>query len=120
MGLKVAFKYKYSNIIVYELKTYIPKNFPNFSPQVFVGKYQKSSYIINIKKLYMLNQEFVIALLSFTIIMVVFNLVKDYLIQRYMTQVTDDHLKKVNKRFVISYILGVVLLYLLYGNWSVW
>lgn len=48
------------------------------------------------------------------------NVVKDYVIQRYMTEVTDDHLRKVNKRFVISYILGVVILYLLYGNWNIW
>ena len=64
--------------------------------------------------------EVILAILSFTIIMMGMNVVKDYLIQRYMTEVTDDHLRKVNKRFIISYILGVVILYLLYGNWNIW
>lgn len=64
--------------------------------------------------------EVILAILSFTIIMMGMNVVKDYVIQRHMTEVTDDHLRKVNKRFVISYILGVVILYLLYGNWNIW
>ena len=116
VDLKVASKYKYSCIIVYELKTYIPKNFPNFFPQVFVGKYQKSSYIINIVKMYMFNQEFVIALLSFTIVMVIFNLVKDMFLIPYLKVTDKDSIDKINKRWYISFFVGTVLLFLIYGR----
>ena len=47
--------------------------------------------------MYMFNQEFVIALLSFTIVMVIFNLVKDMFLIPYLKVTDKDTIDKINK-----------------------
>ena len=65
----------------------------------------------------MFGYEFVISTLTFTIVMVLFNIVKDYLIipQYKPNKATLD---RINKRWYISFIIGVIILYAVYGGGS--
>jgi len=65
----------------------------------------------------MYNQT-VIAVLTFTIIMVIFNIVKDYILKYYGDNISEDHLKRVKRRFIYSYIIGVIILVLFYSRGS--
>ena len=61
-----------------------------------------------------MSPDFVISALTFSIVMVIFNIVKDYfIIPNY--NLSDKTLKKVNKRWYISFMVGIVILYLVYG-----
>ena len=61
-----------------------------------------------------MSPDFVIATLTFTIVMKIFNIVKDYfIIPNY--KLSNKTLKKVNKRWYISFIVGVVILYITYA-----
>ena len=61
-----------------------------------------------------MSPDFVISALTFSIVMVIFNIVKDYfIIPNY--NLSDKTLKKVNKRWYISFMIGIVILYLVYG-----
>ena len=54
-----------------------------------------------------MNQDFVLATLTFTIVMVIFNIVKDYyIIPRFKP--SNEKLEKLNRRWYISFIFGVV------------
>ena len=64
----------------------------------------------------MFNQDFIIALLSFTIVMVIFNLVKYMFLIPYLRVTDKDTIDKINKRWYISFFVGTVLLYLIYGR----
>ena len=66
--------------------------------------------------MYMFNQDFIIALLSFTIVMVIFNLVKDMFLIPYLKVTDKDTIDKINKRWYISFFVGTVLLFLIYGR----
>jgi len=63
----------------------------------------------------MLNYEFIIALLSFTVVMVLFNIIKDFIIipQFNLSRKTLDN---INKRWYISFIIGAIILFLIYGR----
>jgi hypothetical protein len=63
----------------------------------------------------MLNYEFITALLSFTIVMVLFNIIKDFIIipQFNLSRKTLDN---INKRWYISFIIGAIILFLIYGR----
>ena len=61
-----------------------------------------------------MNYDFTISLLVFTIIMLLFNIVKDFVIFKSITP-SMDFKKRANRRWIISYIIGLILLYLLYG-----
>jgi len=63
----------------------------------------------------MLNYEFITALLSFTVVMVVFNIIKDFIIipQFNLSRKTLDN---INKRWYISFIIGAIILFLIYGR----
>lgn len=65
----------------------------------------------------MFSYEFVISTLTFTIVMILFNIVKDYLIipQYRPNKATLD---RINKRWYISFIIGVIILYAVYGRGS--
>ena len=65
----------------------------------------------------MFNYEFVISALVFTIVMVLFNIVKDFMIipQFNPSKATLD---RINKRWYISFAIGIVILYLVYGRGS--
>lgn len=64
----------------------------------------------------MFNYEFIASLLSFTIVMVIFNLVKDFILVPYLKITDKNLLDRVNKRWYISFIIGVLLLYITYGR----
>jgi len=63
----------------------------------------------------MLNYEFITALLSFTVVMVLFNIIKDFIIipQFNLSRKTLDN---INKRWYISFIIGAIILFLIYGR----
>ena len=63
----------------------------------------------------MLNYEFITALLSFTLVMVLFNIIKDFIItpQFNLSRKTLDN---INKRWYISFIIGAIILFLIYGR----
>ncbi len=61
-----------------------------------------------------MSYDFTISALVFTIIMILFNIVKDFIIlPKY--NVSEEQLKKVNKRWYISFVVGIVILYLMYA-----
>lgn len=55
-------------------------------------------------------------MLSFTIVMVIFNLVKDVLLIPYLKITDRDVINKLNRRWYISFIIGTVILFLVYGR----
>jgi len=63
-----------------------------------------------------MNNELIIAILTFSIVMMVLNVVKDLLIKRYKTQIPESHISKSEKRWWIAYSIGILLLILLYGR----
>ncbi len=61
-----------------------------------------------------MSYDFTISALVFTIIMILFNIVKDFIIlPKY--NVSEEQLKRVNKRWYISFGIGLLLLYLMYA-----
>lgn len=65
----------------------------------------------------MFSYEFVISTLTFTIVMVLFNIIKDYLIIPQFKP-SKATLESINKRWYISFIIGVIILYVVYGRGS--
>ena len=63
----------------------------------------------------MFNYEFVSSLLSFTIVMIIFNVIKDFVIIPQFNP-TEEELRKINKRWYISFIIGVIILYIVNGR----
>ena len=61
-----------------------------------------------------LNYDFVISALTFTIVMVLFNVVKDYVILPNFN-ISDTQKKNINKRWYLSFIIGIVILLFVYG-----
>ena len=62
-----------------------------------------------------MNQDFVVSLLVFTIVMVIFNIIKDILILPHFN-ISSNTKRKITKRWYISYVIGVILLLLMYGR----
>jgi len=65
-----------------------------------------------------MNQDVTIAILTYTIVMLVLNIVKDYIIRAYKHNIPASHIGKSNKRWWIAYSIGLIILYLLYGRGS--
>jgi len=63
-----------------------------------------------------MSQSFVYSVLAFTIVMLLFNVIKDLYIRYNNITISDKLLKKIDKRWLISYTIGVLILYLLYGG----
>jgi len=59
-----------------------------------------------------MSQSFVISATVFTIVMVIFHLVKDVFLA---TKLTPEMRAKVNKRWLISTAIGLFILYLMYA-----
>ena len=59
-----------------------------------------------------MSQSFIISATVFTIIMVMFHIIKDVFLS---TKLTPDLRSKVNKRWLISTGIGLFLLYLIYA-----
>lgn len=62
-----------------------------------------------------MNQDFVVSLLVFTIVMVIFNILKDLFILPHFN-ISSNTKRKITKRWYISYVIGVILLLLMYGR----
>lgn len=61
-----------------------------------------------------MSQEFTIAALTFTIVMVCFNIFKDlFIIPKFNP--SEDQLKNISKRWYISFGIGIILLYIMYA-----
>jgi len=62
-----------------------------------------------------MSNDFTISALVFTIVMVIFSIVKDvYIIPHF--NISDSYRKKITKRWYISYIVGIIILLLVYGR----
>jgi len=59
-----------------------------------------------------MSQSFIISATAFTIIMVIFHIIKDVFLS---TKLTPELRAKVNKRWLISTGIGLFLLYLIYA-----
>lgn len=61
-----------------------------------------------------MSQSFTIAATVYIIVMVIFHIVKDIIIRGQ--HITPDQRSKVNKRWLISTGIGLIILYLMYGR----
>ena len=61
-----------------------------------------------------MSQSFIIAATVYTIVMVIFHIVKDIIIRGQ--HITSDQRSKINKRWLISTGIGLIILYLMYGR----
>ena len=62
-----------------------------------------------------MSQSFIISATVFIVVMVIFHIVKDVIIRGY-SNITPDIRSKINKRWLISTAIGLILLYLMYGR----
>jgi len=62
-----------------------------------------------------MSQSFIISATVFIIVMVIFHIVKDIIIRGY-DNITPGIRSKINKRWLISTGIGLIILYLLYGR----
>ncbi len=61
-----------------------------------------------------MSQSFIISAVTYLIIMVTFHIIKDIIIKG--RTISPDMRTKLNKRWLISTIIGLILLYLMYGR----
>ena len=59
-----------------------------------------------------MSQSFIISAVVFIIVMVIFHIIKDVFLA---TKLTPEMKAKVNKRWLISTAIGLIILYLLYA-----
>ena len=57
----------------------------------------------------------VFQLIIYTIVFIFFTLYKDYIIDTYYRETTQEKKNYINKRWVVFYIIGVVITILLYA-----
>jgi hypothetical protein len=62
----------------------------------------------------------IIAILSYTIVIVIGNLVKNHIERKRYGSISKEHRQKDNARWCYTYIVGVVLLYLVCSRGSPW
>lgn len=62
-----------------------------------------------------MNQSLVLSILTYTVVMVAFNIVKDFYIKYNNVNFSEESLKKVNRRWLISYTVGIIILFFVYG-----
>jgi len=60
-----------------------------------------------------MSQSFILSAVVFTIVMVLFHIVKDVILGSYIS--TPSIRRQLNKRWLISTAIGFILLYILYG-----
>ena len=61
-----------------------------------------------------MSQSFITSAVVFVIVMVIFHIIKDTIIRGH--NITPDIRSKINKRWLISTSIGLLLLYLMYGR----
>ena len=59
-----------------------------------------------------MTNEFIISALVYTIVMVIFHLLRDVILKGYKTTLKQKN--KMTKRWLLSYGIGIVILYLIY------
>lgn len=59
-----------------------------------------------------MTNEFIISALVYTIVMVIFHLLRDVILKGHKT--TLEQKNKMTKRWLLSYGIGIVILYLIY------
>ena len=59
-----------------------------------------------------MTNEFIISALVYTIVMVIFHLLRDAILKGYKTTLKQKN--KMTKRWLLSYGIGIVILYLIY------
>ena len=62
-----------------------------------------------------MSQSFIISATVFIVVMVIFHVIKDVIIRGY-NNITPDIRSKINKRWLISTAIGLIILYLMYGR----
>ena len=62
-----------------------------------------------------MSQSFIISATVFIVVMVIFHVIKDVIIRGY-NNITPDIRSKINKRWLISTTIGLIILYLMYGR----
>jgi len=62
-----------------------------------------------------MSQSFIISATVFIVVMVIFHIIKDVIIRGY-NNITPDIRSKINKRWLISTAIGLIILYLMYGR----
>jgi hypothetical protein len=60
-----------------------------------------------------MSQSFVISAVIFTIIMVIFHIIKDIILPK---GVSGELNRKINVRWLVSTVIGYIILFLLYGR----
>jgi hypothetical protein len=60
-----------------------------------------------------MNQSFIVSAVMFIIIMVIFHIIKDIFLT---TNLTPQLRQKLNKRWLVSTAIGLLLLYFMYGR----
>lgn len=61
-----------------------------------------------------MSQSFIVSALVFIIVMVIFHIVKDIIIKGQ--NISPDTRSRLNKRWLISIAIGLILLFLMYGR----
>jgi len=62
-----------------------------------------------------MSQSFIISATVFIVVMVILHIIKDVIIRGY-NNITPDIRSKINKRWLISTAIGLIILYLMYGR----
>lgn len=57
----------------------------------------------------------VFQLMIYTIVFIFFTLYKDYIIDTYYRETTQEKKNYINKRWIIFYIIGLIITFLLYA-----
>jgi len=57
----------------------------------------------------------VFQLIIYTIVFIFFTLYKDYIIDTYYRETTQEKKNYINKRWIIFYIIGLIITFLLYA-----
>lgn len=60
-----------------------------------------------------MNQSFIVSAVMFTIIMVIFHIIKDIFLTTNLTPLLRQ---KLNKRWLVSTAIGLLILYFMYGR----
>ena len=61
---------------------------------------------------------FIFKAIIFTIVFCFFTIYKDYIINTYYRQIDEKKLNYINRRFIISYVIGLILLFIFYYEWK--
>jgi hypothetical protein len=61
-----------------------------------------------------MSQSFILSAVTYLIVMVTFHIIKDIIIKG--RTISPDMRSKLNKRWLISTVIGLILLYLMYGR----